>query len=229
VQEAIDLTVMAFDLAEKYRAIVVVLVDGSIGQMMEPAQLPPMRPLHKERPDWAITGAKGRERQMLSSIYLQPHDEEITNLRLLERWKEIEANEVRYKAYFLDDAEFAVIGFGTAGRVALSAVRTARAKGIPIGLLRPLTLSPFPYKRIEVLAEQLRAILVVEMNAGQMLDDVRIATRGKTAVEFYGRLGGVVPLPDEILAEIERIAFEPSTYSHGDPRQKWIQRLESLA
>jgi 2-oxoglutarate ferredoxin oxidoreductase subunit alpha len=107
-------------------------------------------------------------------------------------------------------------------------VRTARAKGIPVGLLRPLTLSPFPYKKIEVLAEQLRTILVVEMNAGQMLDDVRIASKGKARVEFYGRLGGVVPFPDEILAEIERVAFEPSTYSHGDPRQEWIQRLESI-
>jgi len=127
VQEAIDLTVLSFDLAEKYRSIVFVMADGNIGQLMEPAELPPMRPLKTELPDWAVTGAEGRERRYLTSIYLKPEDEEVTNIRLLERWHEIEDHEVRYKGYYLDDAEYVVIGFGTAGRVAMSAVRAARA------------------------------------------------------------------------------------------------------
>jgi 2-oxoglutarate ferredoxin oxidoreductase subunit alpha len=228
VQEAIDLTVKAFDLAEKYRTVAVVLADGCIGQMMEPATLPPMRPLRTEEPDWAVTGALGRDRRTLSSINLVPHEEEITNLRLLARWEEVQAKEIRYRAYHLDDAEYIVIGFGTAGRVALSAVRTARARGIPVGLLRPITLSPYPYAKIKSLAAQAKAILVVEMNAGQMLADVNQAVNGKTQIEFYGRLGGVVPFPDEILSEIERVAFSPSTHSHGDPRTAWLKRLEQV-
>jgi 2-oxoglutarate ferredoxin oxidoreductase subunit alpha len=228
VQEAIDLTVKAFDLAEKYRTVAVVLADGCIGQMMEPAELPPMRPLRTHEPEWAVTGALGRDRRTLSSINLVPHDEEVTNLRLLARWEEVQANEIRYRAYYLDDAEYVIVGFGTAGRVALSAVRTARARGIPVGLLRPVTLSPFPFAKIASLAAQAKAILVVEMNAGQMLGDVSQAVNGRTQIEFYGRLGGVVPFPDEILAEIERIAFSPSTFSRGDPRKSWLKRLAQV-
>ena len=228
VQEAIDLTVLAFELAEKYRTIGVVLADGSIGQMMEPATLPPMRPLPENPPPWAVTGALGRERRTLSSINMHAHDEEVTNLRLLNRWEQIQTEEVRYRAYFMEDAEFLLIGFGTAGRVALSAVRTARARGIPVGLLRPITLSPFPEKKIRELAKQVQGILVVEMNSGQMLDDVLLATGDQVQVEFYGRLGGVVPFPDEILDEIERLAFQPSTHSHGDPRKTWLKRLATV-
>ena len=228
VQEAIDYTVLAFDLAEKYRAIAVVLVDGSIGQMMEPAELPPMRPLKKKAPAWATDGSPGRPRRLLSSIYLQPHDEEQVNLRLLKRWQQIETNEVRFKAYFLEDAEFVVVGFGTAGRVALSAVRAARNEGLPVGLFRPITLSPFPFKEIEKIAQSAKSLLVVEMNAGQMLDDVRLAVQGRTPVEFYGRMGGVVPFPDEILAEIRRITSTPSAFPNGRVRDQWLKRLEKV-
>jgi 2-oxoglutarate ferredoxin oxidoreductase subunit alpha len=224
VQEAIDLTVQAFDLAEKYRAISVVLADGSIGQMMEPAELPEMRPLSKNRPDWAVTGCEGREARSLSSIYIQPEDEEVANYRLLDRWYEIQANEVRYKEYYLDQAEIVVIGFGTAGRVALSAVRAARAAGLPVGLLRPISLSPFPSAAIEALCSSAQSILVVEMNTGQMLEDVRLAVQGRIPVEFYGRPGGVVPFPDEISAEIERMLHEPLA-AGGDPRLRWRERL----
>lgn len=225
VQEAIDLTTLSFDLAEKYRSIVVVMADGNIGQMMEPAELPPMMPIRSQRPEWSVTGAIGRERRILSSIYLQPEDEEITNIRLLERWNQIQDNEVRYKEYYLDDAEIVVIGFGTAGRVAFSAVRQARAEGIPVGLFRPITLSPYPFDQVKALAKSARAILVVEMNTGQMLDDVQLAVAGAAPVEFYGRLGGMVPFPDEILNEIHRIAHEPLSLN-GDPRKSWIKRLK---
>lgn len=224
VQEAIDLTVLAFDLAEKYRTIAVVLTDGSIGQMMEPAELPPMREIPRTRPEWAVTGAQGRPRRVLTSIYLDPYEEEKTNRRLLERWRQIQANEVRYREYYLDDAEIIVVGFGIAGRVALSAVRAARAEGIRAGLLRPITLSPFPYGVIEALCRQAQAFLVVEMNAGQMLDDVMLAVARRAPVVFYGRMGGVVPFPDEILEEIRRIARQPPSLE-GDPREAWFQRL----
>ncbi len=224
VQEAIDLTVLSFDLAEKYRSIVFVVADGSIGQMMEPAELPEMRPVKKEYPAWATRGARGRSPNILTSIYIDPEDEEQINLRLLRRWKEIETNEVRYRAYYLEDAEIVVVGFGTAGRVALSAVRAARAQGIPVGLLRPITLRPFPTQQIQELAKQAQSFLVVEMNGGQMLEDVRLAVAGQAPVDFYGRMGGVVPMPDEIEREIQRLAHNPVS-PYTDVRQAWMQRL----
>lgn len=224
VQEAIDLTVLSFDLAEKYRSIAVVMADGSIGQMMEPAELPPMKEVNKKRPNWSVDGAIGRERRILSSIYLAPEEEEICNYRLLQRRYEIERNELRYKEYYLDDADFVVIGFGTAGRIALSAVRAARAEGVRVGLLRPVTLSPFPFVQIEEVAKKASGILVVEMNSGQMLEDVRRAVKGHCPVEFYGRMGGVVPFPDEILNEIHRLAKGPLPLD-GDPRLRWMQRF----
>ncbi|MCL5429647.1 MAG: 3-methyl-2-oxobutanoate dehydrogenase subunit VorB [Chloroflexi bacterium] len=225
VQEAIDITVLAFDLAEKYRTIAVVLADGSIGQMMEPAELPPMAELKKHLPHWAVTGEPGRARRLLTSIYLNPDDEEVTNMRLLNRWMSIRENEVRWKEYFLEDAEYVVVGFGTAGRVALSAVRAARAEGIKVGLFRPITLSPFPEAQLKEIAAVSEGMLVVEMNAGQMLDDVKLATEGLLPVEFYGRLGGVVPFPDEILGEIKRLAAGPIPNQNGHARQRWLERL----
>jgi 2-oxoglutarate ferredoxin oxidoreductase subunit alpha len=227
VQEAIDLTVLAFDLAEKYRSVVVVMVDGNIGQIMEPAELPPMRPVRSEYPDWAVRGAEGRERRILSSIYIDPVDEEVMNYRLAKRWQQIVAEEIRYKTYHLEGARYAVIGFGTAGRIALSAVRTARQEGIPVGLFRPISLSPFPYDQISALAETVDAILVIEMNAGQMLDDVLRAVKGRIPVEFYGRMGGMVPFPDEVLAEIQRLTTA-QLVPDGDPRRSWIERFARI-
>ena len=224
VQESIDLMVLAFDLAEKYRMITMLLTDGSIGQMMEPAELPEMRPVVRKDWDWAVTGAKDRERRILSSIYINPPLEEETNIRLMKRWQKVEANEVRFKEYFLDDAEFVVIGFGTSGRVALSAVRAARAQGIKVGLFRPISLNPFPFAQIEELAEKAKAFLVVEMNTGQMLEDIRLSVRGRIPVEFYARLGGIVPFPDEVLSEIQRVATTKlDTNMH--PRDAWLARF----
>lgn len=224
VQESIDLTVLAFDLAEKYRSICVVLSDGSIGQMMEPCELPPMQPMKTTFPDWSVTGAEGRQKRILSSINLDPARQEEMNFRLMRRWQEIEANEVRYKEYYMEDAEFAVTGFGSAGRVALSAVRAARAEGIRVGLIRPVTVNPFPKKVYAEAAKRVKNILVVEMNAGQMLEDVLLATSGQVPVDFFARMGGVFLLPDEVLGEIRRIAkgdFSPE----GHPRDRWLQRV----
>ncbi|MFO7714270.1 3-methyl-2-oxobutanoate dehydrogenase subunit VorB [Desulfosarcina sp.] len=225
VQEAIDLVALSFDLAEKYRCITIVMADGSIGQMMEPAELPEMRPVRKERAEWAVTGAVGREPRILSSIYINPDDEEVANHRLLDRWYQILENEVRYKEYYLDDAEIVIVGFGTAGRISLSAVRAARAEGIKVGLLRPISLSPFPFQPIEEIATRAQSVLVVEMNTGQMLDDVRLAVKGRIPIEFYGRPGGTVPFPDEILNEIRRMAHEPLS-AEGDARLRWRQRVK---
>ncbi|MCJ7708533.1 MAG: 3-methyl-2-oxobutanoate dehydrogenase subunit VorB, partial [Anaerolineales bacterium] len=207
VQEMIDLTVEAFDLAEKYRCIVIVLADGSLGQMMEPAELPPMRPVRKteERPSWALTGALGRAPNVISSIYIDPVLEEEFNHVLMEKQKRIEASEVRFREQGLEDAEVAVVAFGTAGRVSQSAVKAAREEGIKVGLLRPISLFPYPYERVERLADEVRSILVVEMNGGQMVEDVRLAVKGRVPVSFYGRMGGMMPLPDEVLEEIRKI------------------------
>ncbi len=225
VQEAIDLTVLAFDLAEKYRNICMVMADGSIGQMMEPAELPEMRPLRKTTPDWATDGCSGRPQRILTSILIDPTLEEIYNHKILDTWYRIQANEIRYKEYYLDDAEFVVIGFGTAGRIALTAVRNARAEGIKVGLFRPISVSPFPFPQIEELVKTTQGFLVTEMNTGQMLEDVRMAVKGRVPIEFYARLGGIVPYPDEILGEIRRLVREPKS-PDGDPRQRWMQRLK---
>jgi 2-oxoglutarate ferredoxin oxidoreductase subunit alpha len=146
------------------------------------------------------------------------------NYRLMTRWQTIEANEVRYKGYYLDDADFVVVGFGTAGRISLSAVRAAREKGVKVGLLRPITLAPFPKTVLEELANSVKGFLVVEMNAGQMLEDVRLVVRGRKPVEFFGRMGGVVPFPDEVLTEIERLVEGPLT-TDGHPRDRWLTRM----
>ncbi len=225
VQEAIDLTVLAFDLAEKYRNICIVMADGSIGQMMEPAELPEMRPLRTTTPDWATDGCVNREQRILTSILIDPTLEEVYNHKILDTWYRIKANEIRYKEYYLDDAEFVVIGFGTAGRIALTAVRNARVEGIKVGLFRPISLSPFPFEQIEALIKTTQGILVTEMNTGQMLEDVKMAVKGRTPIEFYARLGGIVPYPDEILGEIRRLAREPRS-PDGDPRARWMQRLK---
>ena len=226
VQEAIDLTVLAFDLAEKYRNICVVMADGSIGQMMEPAELPEMCPLRKSTPDWAVDGCLDRPQRILTSILIDPTLEEIYNHKILDTWYRIQENEIRYKEYYLDDAEFVVIGFGTAGRIALTAVRNARAEGIKIRLFRPVSLSPFPFPQLEELVKTTQGFLVTEMNTGQMLDDVRMAVKGRVPIEFYARLGGIVPYPDEILGEIRRLVQGPKS-PDGDPRQRWMQRLKA--
>jgi 2-oxoglutarate ferredoxin oxidoreductase subunit alpha len=203
VQEAIDFTVLAFELAEKYRHMVIMAADGQIGQMMEPAELPPMLPVREDRPSWSLTGARGRGKNVITSIYLKGEEEEGYNRKIQARLQQIRQVEQRWVEYATDDAELLVIGFGTAGRVAFTAVEAVREKGLKVGLLRPQTLWPFPEDRLSYLADTVQACLVVEMNAGQMLDDVRLAVGGQIPVRFYGRMGGVVPMPDELLCAIE--------------------------
>jgi 2-oxoglutarate ferredoxin oxidoreductase subunit alpha len=221
VQEAIDLTYAAFDLADKYRTIVVILADGSLGQMMEPAELPAMKAVggraNGHAPDWALTGAHGRPRRTITSIHLLPEEEEVFNRKLQAKFAGIARHEVRYHEYEIEDAEWLVVGFGTAGRVAQTAVKHARAKGVKVGLHRPISLFPFPEQRLAELAGRVRGCLVVEMNAGQMVEDVRLAVNGRVPVQFYGRMGGVVPLPDEVQTAIERMIEGAAHTPHLSP------------
>jgi 2-oxoglutarate ferredoxin oxidoreductase subunit alpha len=198
IQEAIDLTVLAFDLADQYRCLVFVVADGAIGQMMEPAQLPPMRPLQEKRPEWALVGAKDRDPNIITSIRMGAQDLEAFNLKLQEKLEIIRQSEVRYEELYVEDAQLVLVAYGTAARVAQSAIKRLRDEGLPVGLLRPITLWPFPEEPLAELARRSKAFLVVEMNAGQMLHDVRAAVYTDIPIEFMGRMGGVVPMPDEI-------------------------------
>jgi len=220
VQELIDLTTLAFDLADRYRVVTVVLADGSLGQMMEGAELPPMRPL-AERPAWSLTGARGREPNLISSIHLDPEEMEAFNQHLQAKYAEIAEREVRVEHHLLDDARIAVVAFGTAGRIAKTAIAAARADGLAVGLLRPVTLWPFPEADLRALAERVDALLVFEMNAGQMVEDVRRVVEGRVPVHFYGRAGGVMPMPEEVvdaLRGIEDARRERAGHDRGADR-----------
>lgn len=213
VQEAIDLTMLAFELADKYRHIVMIVADGNIGQMMEPAELPEMRPLPKTRPAWALTGARGRQHNVITSLYLREPELEALNLHLQEKLAVIRAREVRYRELALEDAEVMVVAFGSMGRIAQTAIKAARKEGIRVGLFRPISLYPFPSRRLTELAGRMRVILVTELNAGQMVEDVERAVGTMTPIRFYGRTGGVVPFPDDVLGQIRRVHQEFSTGS----------------
>ena len=215
VQEAIDLMGAAFDLADQYRTLVIVAADGAIGQMMEPAELPPMRPLPKRRPEWALTGASGRKPNIVNSLYLGAAKLETVNQRLQEKLERIEANEIRYEADGVEDADLVVVAFGTAARVAQTAVQSMRRDGLRVGLFRPITLWPFPERQLKAIAARSKGFLVAEMNAGQMLQDVRAVTGSDFPVRFFGRMGGVIPMPEEI--EQAAREFLAQTLTAGAP------------
>lgn len=227
VQEAVDLTGLAFDLAEKYRMVVCLLLDGFLGQMMEPVELPEFQPVRTTPPAYAVGSPDSKERVVLTSINIDPPNQEQFNVKMMTRWEEVEENEVRFKGYYLEDAEYVVIGYGTAGRIALTAVRAAREQGLKIGLLRPITLSPFPTKLVNDLADRVKGFLVVEMSNGQMLDDVISITARRVPVEFYGRMGGMVPYPDEITNAInDMVNGEHDVNVNG--RAKWLAKMREF-
>lgn len=206
VQEAADLTYQAFELAEKYRCIVVIAADGNIGQMMEPVELPPMKQIQKHDHGWELTGALGRERRIITSLYLEAEalDELNSKIRTIET--AMRANEVRSESRWTEDADLIVVAFGTAARVAQSAVKEARGHGLRVGLFRPISLYPFPSQELMKLAEHVDHFLVIEMSAGQMVEDVRLAVGSHPQVEFFGHTGGMVPMPDEVFSQIERVS-----------------------
>jgi len=209
VQEMADHTVLAFELAFKYSTPSLILADGVIGQMMEKVILPPFQPRMteaeiREKCPWATLGKTAdRKPNIITSLCLQPEQMEAINLRLQKKYRDIEDNEVLFEEFSCEDAEYIIIAFGTTARVCQKAVEMARAEGIKAGLLRPITLFPFPTTAISNYADKIKAMLTVEMSAGQMVDDVRLAVNGRIPVEFYGRLGGIVPSPDEVLKALK--------------------------
>jgi len=206
-QEAAELAGLAFDLSDRYRVPALILADGMLGQMMEPVTLPPPRDPGTLPPKpWALTGAKGREPNLIASFALEPTVLREINVKRYARYREIEAREARWEEVATEDAEVLLIAYGTMGRIAKTVVRRGRERGVKVGLLRPITLWPFPYAPIRTLAERVKAILTVELSAGQMWEDVRLAVEGRTATPFYGELGGVVPTPSDILQEVLRYA-----------------------
>ncbi len=211
VQEMADFVDLAFELAFKYRNPAMILSDGVIGQMMEKVVLPPFKPrrteeeIIKECP-WATTGRiKNRKPNIITSLELKPEAMEQRNLHLQAKYKEIQEKEVRYETQQCDDAELLIVAFGSAARLTQKAIEIARAEGIKVGLLRPITLWPFPSKAIAEIAKGKKGVLVVEINAGQMVQDVRLAVNGAVPVEQFGRLGGIVPEPEEIVDALKKM------------------------
>ena len=206
VQEMADYVYAAFDKADEYRTPVLILSDGMLGQMMEPVVLPEPKDAPTDKP-WATTGTKmARKHNITNSLYLDPQELEDTIVERQERYNKVKENEQRYDAYLTEDADVVVVAYGATARVARNAVNAARAKGIKAGLLRPITLWPFPEKILVELAETASSFLCVEMSMGQMIDDVRLSIHDSKPVNFFGHTGGIIPTPDEVLACIEKSA-----------------------
>lgn len=211
VQEMADHTVLSFDLAFKYRNPVMILADGVIGQMMEKVVLPPFTPrwtsdeIIKMSP-WATTGKTAdRKPNVITSLELESKDMEERNLRFQAKYREVEKNEVRYELLACEDAEYILVAFGSSARVCQKAIEIARAQGLKLGLIRPITLWPFPTNLIQEFTNsgKVKGFMSVEMNAGQMVQDVKLAVNGQVKVEFFGRLGGIVPTPDEVVDAVK--------------------------
>ena len=200
---------LAFELSFKHRIPAMILSDGVIGQVMEKVVLPPFKPrrtneeIQRECP-WATTGRKGgRPINVITSLELKPEAMEKHNLHLQEKYRIIRETEVRYEELYTEDADYLIVAFGSAARIAQKAIGILRAAGIRVGLLRPITLWPFPTKRIKELSAQVKGILSFEINAGQMVEDVRLAVEGRTPVAHYGKMGGIVPTPDELIQALK--------------------------
>lgn len=210
VQEMADFARLGFDLAFKYRNPVLVLSDGAIGQMMEKVELDEQRPRFTEaeiikNTPWATTGkTKDRERNIITSLDLDSSKQELHNIDLQAKYREIEKNETRFEAISCDDAEYLIVAYGTSARLSQKAVDILRAEGIKAGLLRPITLFPFPTEIISKLANQVKGILTVEMSAGQMIEDVRLAVGCRVKVEHFGRMGGIIPSPTEVVEAMHK-------------------------
>ncbi|MBN2158443.1 MAG: 3-methyl-2-oxobutanoate dehydrogenase subunit VorB [Spirochaetes bacterium] len=202
VQEMFDLTIRGFELADKYRMVSVILADAMVGQFQEPCRLTPDHPVTMPEKPWALKGRAGRKPQLLKSLYLGPGEQEAHNQDLQKKYREVERNEIMCEESLLNDADLMIVAFGTPSRIAKTAIRMAREKGMKVGLLRPITLYPFPSQQLHEHSERIRKILVVEMNTGQMLYDVKISAHKDADISFYGRPGGGVPFPNEVLDEI---------------------------
>lgn len=206
VQEMADLTGLAFDLADKYRMPAMLLADGTMGQMMEPVELPDSAPEMIAKP-WAVTGTQmQRKHNIINSLYLVPEELEKTNFERYQRYAEVEKNEVRYEEYMMDDAEICVVAFGIAARVSRNAVVEARKQGIKAGLIRPITIWPFPKAAIAKAATHCKEIISVELSMGQMIEDIALASECKVPVMLCNRAGGMIPEPDQVFEAIKKAA-----------------------
>ena len=206
VQEMADLTAKCFELGDKYRMPAMLLADGTMGQMMEPVLLPEESDVTVTKP-WALTGTKmKREHNIVNSLYLKPEELEKTNFERYERYKAVEENEVMFEEYMMDDAEVCVMAFGIAARVSKNAVVEARKQGIKAGLLRPITLWPFPKKAVAKAAEHCKAFVSVELSMGQMIEDIQLASECKRPVLLCNRAGGMIPSPEQVLDSIKKAA-----------------------
>ena len=204
VQEMADFVELAFDLAFKYRNPAMILSDGAIGQMMEKVILKPQKERSKTVPGWATTGKPPtRERNIITSLDLDPYAQEIHNQKIQAKYRKLEQEEVMFEEIQTEDAEYLFIAYGTSARVCQKSILLAREEGIKVGLLRPITLYPFPAGRINELAGNMKHILSVEMSAGQMVEDVMLAVNGKTSVSHFGRMGGVLPTPEEVVDNLK--------------------------
>jgi 2-oxoglutarate ferredoxin oxidoreductase subunit alpha len=201
-----DLTAKCFELADKYRMPSMLLADGTMGQMMEPVLLPEESDVTVEKP-WALTGTRmEREHNIVNSLYLKPEELEQKNFERYERYRLVEENEVMYEEYMMDDAEVCVMAFGIAARVSKNAVVEARKQGIKTGLLRPITLWPFPKKAVAKAADHCKAFVSVELSMGQMIEDIKLASECKVPVELCNRAGGMIPSPEQVLESIKKVA-----------------------
>lgn len=206
VQEMADFVYNAFDLADKYRNPVMILADGALGQMMEKVNFREYDPAkHRVPKPWATTGkTPDRQRNIITSLHIQPEKMELINIHLQEKYRRIAEQETRWEEVHTGDAEWLIVAYGLAARIGHRAVEMARERGIRAGLLRPVTLFPFPSAPLNELAGRVRGMLTVEMNAGQMVEDVRLAVNGQVPVSFYGRMGGIIPSPEEVVEALER-------------------------
>lgn len=206
IQEMVDMVFDAFDLADHYRMPSMILADGMLGQMMEPVVFPEKSVNPVDKSSWALTGHQGkRAHHIVNSLYLQPDELEKNVKERFERYELIKSKEARAEEYLVEDAQLVVVAYGATSRIVRSAINTARGKGIKVGMIRPLTLWPYPSSVIAKATETAQAFLTVEMSMGQMVDDVRLAVNGKKPVAFFGHTGGVIPTPAEVLAEIEKM------------------------
>jgi len=203
VQELADLAVKAFDLADKYRVVVMILGDGFLGQMAEGVILPEPSTVKFDKP-WALTGAKSRKANIVASLRLNPENAlELLNNELQDIYKQIEENEVMSESYMTDDADYLLVAYGTSSRVCRSALRALRKDGVKVGLFRPITLWPYPKKELWKAAEGVKKVLTVEMSAGQMVEDVELSLKGSTDIDFYGKTAGLLPDIDEIIRRVK--------------------------
>lgn len=207
IQEAVDMTMEAFDIADTYRMPVMLLGDGMLGQMMEPVEFKEYKEKQLPEKNWATTGTKGkRARNIVNSLYIDPQELENKNLARLEKYRQIEKNEVKVEMVDCEDADIILVAYGTTARVAKTAMKSARNAGYKVGVIRPMTLWPFPMEAIAKAAKTAKAFLTVEMSMGQMVEDVKLAVNGEKPVYFYGRTGGMVPTPAAIVDEIRKIS-----------------------